>query len=309
MIKYTSFVFFMLLSNSVGHATEINSALSTSWNFSNDSDGLTIQKVTLGALPTYISATQSHGIEWQGQRYRQNDSVISGQGINYAWQSVDSMTGMGNTLRAGLNQQGSAKPILAIDWNFNRAHNEFINWGLTVNSDWVESMAALQNGTRYDLVGASLDGQIHPRFTMVGAVNQTYFSDGHDRQQQRLRAIWDAWPDQGLTIQWSYKHQTGQTLTNPTYFNPDRLDESMGLIGWRKRVNGWQWYARLGSGTQTINSLTSSPVQLMELQITSPPKEKSFFKLRMGHNETFGINGPGYTYRYAELQYIFPLER
>lgn len=309
MIKYAPFIFFMLLIHNVGKATEINSAISTSLNVTNDSDGLIIQKVTLGALPAYTSATQSHGLEWQVQRYLQNNSVITGQGINYGWQSVDAQTGMGNTLRAGLNQLGSAKTIMTIDWNFNRAHNEFINWGLTVNSDWVESIAALQNGTRYDLVGTNLDVQIHPRFTVVGAVNQTYFSDGHERQQERVRAIWDAWPDQGLTIQWSYKHQAGESITNPSYFNPDRLDESVGIIGWRKRFNGWQWYARLGSGTQTINSLTSSPVQLLEFQITSPPKENSFFKIRMGHNEIYGINGPGYKYRYAELQYILPLGR
>jgi hypothetical protein len=151
---------------------------------------------------------------------------------------------------------------------------------------------------------------IHPRFTLVGALAQTHFSDGQDRQQQRLRAVWDAWPDQGVTLQWAYKHQMGEKdVINPTYFNPDRLNESMGIIGWRRRLEGWQWYARLGEGRQQVNNQDSTPARMAELQLSSPIYGRNFFKLRAGRSETVGLNGPGYVYRYADAQWIIQLGR
>jgi hypothetical protein len=291
------------------NAAENNWAVSPNLNYSSDSDGLTINKLSLGILPGYDSATKFQGLEWQEQRYQQNNTTINGQGFNYTWQSTDVLTGMGHSLRAGLNQIDSSKTIMALDWNFNKAQNDFLNWGVTVNSDWVDSITALQNGTYYNLVGGNLDLQIHPRVTLVGALTQTHFSDDHNREQQRIRAIWDAWPDQGITLQWSFKHQYGETVANPTYFNPSELNESMAIAGWRKRLQNWQYYVRLGGGTQTVNSQPSSPTRMAEVQITSTPKNTGFYKVRLGYSETYGINGPGYTYRYADLQYIWPLGR
>jgi len=140
---------------------------------------------------------------------------------------------------------------------------------------------------------------------------QTHFSDGQDRQQQRARAVWDAWPDQGITLQWAYKHQLGDKngVTTRNYFNPDRLDESMGLIGWRRRIEGWQWYARLGEGRQQVNDDAATPARLAELQLTSPVQGNSYLKLRAGRTETIGLNGPGYVYKYLDVQWIWRLGR
>jgi hypothetical protein len=174
-------------------------------------------------------------------------------------------------------------------------------------------MNALQQGIHYDLVGGNVDYQVHPRVTVVGSLAQTHFSDGQDRQQQRARAVWDAWPDQGITLQWAYKHQLGDLNGAATgnYFNPDRLNESMGLIGWRRRYEGWQWYARLGEGRQTVNNDGSTPARLAELQLTSPVRGSSYFKLRAGRSETVGIysGNTGYVYRYLDAQWIWPLGR
>jgi hypothetical protein len=167
----------------------------------------------------------------------------------------------------------------------------------------------LEQGTYYDLVGGNVDYQVHPRLTVIGSLAQTHFSDGHDRQQQRARAVWDAWPDQGVTLQWAYKHQLGETITTPSYFNPDRLDESMGLIGWRRRHMGWQWYARVGEGRQKVDANASTPARLAELQLSSPEDSDSLMKLRAGRSETVGLNGPGYVYRYLDLQWIWRLGR
>jgi hypothetical protein len=287
-------------------------AVAPAWSQSSDSDGLTIRKAFAAALPSYTNGLKWQGVEWQEQRYQQNGNSLSGHGVNYSAQDLDALTGMGYSLKVGINQ-GPEKTTAIGEWNYNRAYNAQLHWGVFASRDWVESMNALQQGIHYDLVGGYVDYQVHPRVTVVGSLAQTHFSDGQDRQQQRARAVWDAWPDQGITLQWAYKHQLGDLNGAATgnYFNPDRLNESMGLIGWRRRYEGWQWYARLGEGRQTVNNDGSTPARLAELQLTSPVRGSSYFKLRAGRSETVGIysGNTGYVYRYLDAQWIWPLGR
>lgn len=285
-------------------------AISPAWSQSSDSDGLTIHKAFASALPNYTHGLKWQGVEWQEQRYKQNGTTLSGQGVNYTTQDIDAITALGYSLKVGVNQ-GPEKTTAIGEWNYSQAVNKQLHWGVFASRDWVESIGALQQGIHYDLLGGNVDYQIHPRFTLIGSLAQTRFSDGQDRQQQRARAVWDALPDHGITLQWAYKHQLGDSngVTTRTYFNPDRLDESMAVIGWRRRYEGWQWYARLGDGKQKVNDQESTPARMAELQFTSPVQGRSYFKLRLGRSETVGLNGPGYVYRYADIQWIFPLGR
>ncbi len=283
-------------------------AIAPAWSQSNDSDGLNVRKAFVTALPSYTNGLKWQGMEWQEQRYQKNGNTLSGRGVNYTSQDVDALTGLGHSLKVGVNQ-GPEKTTLIGDWSYNQAHNKQLNWGVFASRDWVESIGALQQGIHYDLVGGNVDYQVHPRVTLVGSLAQTHFSDGHDRQQQRARAVWDALPDHGITLQWAYKHQLGETVNSPNYFNPDRLDESMGLIGWRRRYEGWQWYARLGEGRQKVNNDARTPARLAELQLSSPVQGNSYFKLRVVRTETVGLNGPGYVYKYLDAQWIWRLGR
>lgn len=279
------------------------------WSRSSDSDGLVIHKWSAGVLPTYNSGLSWRGVELQKQNYAQNGNTLTGQSIHYTAQEIDATSGMGYAYKVGVNQ-GPQQSLVTGDVNWNQAYNEQLQWGLFAGRDWVESMRALENNVRYDLVGANVDYQIHPRVTLIGALAHTHFSDGQDRQQQRARIVWDAWPEQGITLQASQKHQLGaKDVTPRLYFNPERLDETMGIVGWRRRMQGWQWYVRLGRGHQKVDHDNATPARLAELQLSSPVHGNSFFKLRMGENETYGLNGPGYSYRYADVQWIWRLDR
>jgi hypothetical protein len=280
-------------------------AVSPAWSQSSDSDGLHIRKAVAIALPSYTHGLKWQGVEWSEQRYTQHGTAISGHGLNYTEQDIHAITGMGHSLKVGINQ-GPQKTTAIGDWSFNRALGKQLNWGVFANRDWVESIGALQQGIHYDLVGSNLDYQIHPRFTLVGSLAQTRFSDGQDRQQQRALVVWDMLPDQGVTLQWALKHQLGEKdVLKRLYFNPDRLEESMAIIGWRRRYEGWQWYARLGEGRQKVNDQVSTPARMGELQLNSPVQGRSYFKLRAGHTETSGLSGPGYVYRYVDVQWIW----
>ena len=296
--------------NTHGWGADNTWAISPAWSQSNDSDGLSVRKAFATAMPSYTNGLKWQGVELQEQRYTQNGTALNGRGVNYTAQDLDALTGLGYSLKVGINQ-GPEKTTVIGDWNYNKAFNSQLNWGVFASRDWVESVGALQQGVHYDLVGGNVDYQVHPRITLVGALAQTHFSDGQNRQQQRARAVWDAWPDQGITLQWAYKHQLGDShgVTTRNYFNPDRLDESMGLIGWRRRFEGWQWYARVGEGRQQVNDDARTPARLAELQLTSPVQGNSYLKLRAGRTETVGLNGPGYVYKYLDVQWIWRLGR
>lgn len=300
----------MMGMGTVGSASAQNLwAISPAYSHSSDSDGLSVQKTWASAMPRYSSGLKWQGVEWQDQRYSQAGTHLSGHGLNYTAQDVDAVSGMGYTLKAGVNQ-GPQKTTAIADWSWNQSLSNQLNWGWFASRDWVESIGALQLGTRYDLIGANLDYQPHSRVTLIGSLAQTHFSDGQNRQQQRSRVVWDAWPDQGVTLQWAYKHQLGEKdVVNRTYFNPESLNESMAILGWRRRYEGWQWYARLGEGRQKVSDQDSTPARMAELQLTSPVQGQSFFKLRGGRNETVGLNGPGYVYRYFDVQWIWRLGR
>jgi hypothetical protein len=279
------------------------------WQSSNDSDGLMIDKFGLAGLTHYRSGLQWEGVEVQQQRYRQNGDLLDGHTLSYTAQDINPVTGLGHNWKIGRNQ-GLQTGLTTGELNWSQAANEQWQWGVYAGRDWVESMPALRQSVHYNLVGANVDYRIHPRVTMVGALTQTYFSDDQKRQQQRARLIWDAWPDQGVTLQWSYKRQYGEKNVAPRlYFNPERLDESMGIVGWRRRFEGWQLYARAGWGTQKIIDQDSTPARLTEINLSSPVHGQQFYKLRVGRNETIGLNGPGYVYRYADLQWIWQLDR
>jgi len=283
-------------------------AIAPAWNQSSDNDGLNIRKAFVTGLPSYGHGLKWKGVELQEQRYEQNGTSLNGHGLGYTAQDLDALTSLGYSLKVGVNQ-GPQKTMAVGEWNYNQASSQQLRWGVFANRDWVESIGALQRGIHYDLVGGNVDYQVHSRVTLIGSLAQTRFSDGQDRQQQRGRAVWDLWPDQGLTLQWAYKYQLGNSngATPGIYFNPDRLNESMGLIGWRRRYAGWQWYARLGEGRQSVNHDGHTPARMGELQLTSPVYGNSYFKLRAGRSETVGLNGPGYVYRYLDTQWILPL--
>lgn len=284
-------------------------AISPSIHLSNDTDGLSIYKLYESAMPVFQSHLAWQGIELQQQRYQQLGTQISGAGVNLTGQDIDASTGMGYTYKLGANEVANNTLVIA-DFSWSRAVSPQMQWGLFANRDWVESMLALQQNIHYDMVGGSVDYQMHPRVTLVGSLSQSHFSDGQQRLQEKFRVVWDAWPDHGVTLQWAQKHQTSnQSDSTSLYFNPRQLNETMGLLGWRRRYEGWQWYARLGWGQQKVSGLGSTPMRLTELQLSSPVRQSNFFKLRAGQTASFGNEGAGYSYRFLEALWILQSSR
>jgi hypothetical protein len=275
------------------------------WSASRDSDGLVIQKPGVSVYRNWRSSSQWEAVEWQAQRYAQNGQALRGRSLAWVGQAIDPATGLGHAYRVGWSD-GPARSTVVADGAWNAALGPRTQWGLFGTHDAVESIAGLRDGVSYTLLGANLDHSPIDRLTLVAAGHATRFSDDQDRYQLRLRAIWDAWPAQGLTLQLHLRHQTGEgEAPVRRYFNPGQVDEVQAVLGWRRRWEGWQFTARAGAGAQWVDASAAEPVRIAELQLQSPVRARQAFKLRWGYSQAQGLSGPGYVYRSADLSWAF----
>ncbi len=272
---------------------------------SSDSDGLVIRKPSATVYRDWRSGSQWQGLEIQQQRYAQGSQKLDGRSIALVGQEVDPASGLGHGWRLGWSD-GPYQQTAVADGYWSGAWTPRTQWGVFGTHDVVESIAALRDQVTYTLVGANIDHSPVDGLTLVAAGSATRFSDSQDRRQLRLRAIWDALPSQGITLQLHLKHQTGERdAPVRRYFNPGQLDEAQAVVGWRRRWEGWQFIARAGTGAQWVNEAATEPVRTAELQVQSPVRGQQFFKLRWGFSQTQGLSGPGYIYRSADLNWVF----
>jgi hypothetical protein len=273
---------------------------------SSDSDDMRITKIGGGLLYRYTHAQHYTGLVWEHQRFSQTGkAALNGQNLSWITQHIDPATALGYQLKAGYSPRPT-RSLFTFDGSLAYALSPSTRVEWFASRDRVDSMDALQNGTHYTLAGSALDYTLHPRLTAVASLAHTQFSDSTHRNQLRLRLIWDAIPQHGITLQLLHKNQWGDE-SSTGYFNPDRLLEHMAAIGWRHRINGWLVAARVSAGQQKVNQASWEPARLSELQLTSPPSPNGQLKLRLGEQKNWDVSGPNYRYRSLDLQWVMPL--
>ena len=271
-----------------------------------DSDNMRITKVGGGLLYRYKNAQHYSGLLWEHQRFSQTgQAALNGQSLSWVTQHLNPATALGYQLKAGYSSTPKHS-LFTFDGSMAYAASDQTRLEWFASRDRVDSMTALQAGTHYTLVGGALDYALHPRLTAVASLAHTQFSDRTDRNQTRLRLIWDALPQHGITLQLLHKNQWGDA-NSQGYFNPNRLQERMAAIGWRHRIHGWLVAARFSAGQQQVNHNRWEPARLSELQLTSPPSLNGQLKLRFGEQKNWDLSGPNYRYRSIDLQWVMPL--
>ncbi|MBU3650864.1 MAG: hypothetical protein FGM28_11250 [Limnohabitans sp.] len=275
---------------------------------SRDSDGLHITRWGASALPLWRDATHWRGVAYETQQYQQLDREVKTRSLAWVDQQVNAQTALGYTLRLGWSE-GAQRNLWTGDWSWSAAASERLQWNVFANRDRVESLPALQQGVHMNLVGVGADYQFHPRLTGVVAAHHTAFSDDQQRDVQRWRLIWDAWPEQGVNLQWALRTQRGQRNGQPPlYFNPNRFEDSLVYLGWRRRYAGWLVQGRAGLGEQRIDAQERTPARASELLVQSPQRDGQSLRLQWSSMQSAGgLQGAGYRWQQLQAQWVIQL--
>ena len=284
--------------------TSSERAAGTEFFLSDDSEGFQTRKLSAEFLPQYKDADHYVGIRGSAYQYRADDWKRDGQKISFIGRDIESATGNGWTLEAGLFEQGD-HTLLTFDGSYRAALAEKTAVELFANRDWVETQLALDAGTNFTFMGAALDQGLGEHVTLVGLAGTQFFSDDNRRDHGRLRLIYQPSLDLGLTLQARYRmYRSSEEDVGREYFNPEDYQESMLALGWRQRFAGWSAGLTAGLGREKINQDPSQSTRLFELNVQSPVRGSQFLRMNAGYNRSASFYGPNYDYRYIRGEWI-----
>lgn len=199
-------------------------------------------------------------------------------------------------------RQQMAGYLLTVDGGWRNTLIPGTSLELFLNRDWVETRRALDQGVRFTFAGASLEQAFGPHVTAIGIAARQEFSDGNSRNHGRLRLIYQPNLDLGLTLQLRYRsYRSERNDPGVTYCNPEKYEERLFALGWRRRFHSWAGNLVVGSGQQRIAGAPLVPSYLLEFSLQSPPARRDSIRMRGGFNQSASFNGPNYPYRLCSL--------
>jgi hypothetical protein len=239
--------------------------------------------------------------------YQQHGWQRDGQQISLIKREIDTATYNGWQLDAGLSQVGH-NGMLTLDGGYHQALAEKTGLDLFANREWVETRLALDSGTHFTFLGASMDHGIGDQWTVVGVAGRQIFSDSNTRQHYRAKVVFQPLLDSGLTLQARYRtYHSDSDNVGGVYFNPAHYDETMLALGWRKRLQGWVFRLTAGTGTQHVNHDPGTATRLLEFTLDSPSRGDQFIRARGGYSRSASFGGPSYGYTYLQGEWIIRL--
>ncbi|MBT2337212.1 hypothetical protein J7E49_25340 [Variovorax paradoxus] len=270
----------------------------------NDSDNFQSRRVSVEFFPAFENADRYLGFRLGDYQYRQDSWRRAGQKISFLARSIDTRTGDGGAMEAGLFEQGG-HTLLTLDGSYRVSPTKSTALEFLVTRDWVETPKSLDRGIDFSFVGVAVDQGLGSHLTLVGLLAQQYFSDGNRRDHGRLRLIYQPSLDLGLTLQARYRtYRSSHEDVDRAYFNPKNYSESMLAVSWRYRFQGWTAAAVAGLGNETINHDLNQPTRLLEMSLQSPVRGSQVFRFSAGYSRSTTFSGPNYQYRYMRGEWV-----
>jgi hypothetical protein len=279
-------------------------AFGTDFYLTNDSDNFQSRRVSVEFFPAFENADRFLGFRLGDYQYRQDNWRRTGQKISFLARSIETRTGDGGAMEAGLFQQGG-HTLLTLDGSYRMSPTKSTAVEFLVTRDWVETPKSLDRGIDFSFVGVAVDQGLGSHVTLVGLLAQQYFSDGNRRDHGRLRLIYQPSLDLGLTLQARYRtYRSSHEDVDRAYFNPKSYSESMLAVGWRHRFQGWTVAVTAGLGNETINHDLRQPTRLLDVSLQSPVRGSQVFRLGAGYSRSTTFSGPSYQYRYVRGEWV-----
>jgi hypothetical protein len=302
---------FMVLTTAPCRAEEIKDkektagmAFGTEFYVTNDSDHFQSRRVSVEFFPAFENADRFLGFRLGDYQYKQDNWRRNGQKVSFLARSIETRTGDGAAMEAGLFQQGG-HTLLTLDGSYRLSPTKSTAVEFLLTRDWVETPKSLDRGIDFSFVGVAVDQGLGSHVTLVGLLAQQYFSDGNRRDHGRLRLIYQPSLDLGLTLQARYRtYRSTHEDVDRAYYNPKSYAESMLAVSWRHRFQGWTAAVTAGLGNETINHDLSQPTKLLDFSLQSPVRGSQVFRLGAGYSRSTTFSGPSYQYRYIRGEWV-----
>lgn len=274
---------------------------------SHDTEGFNTRGVAVEYLPELRNMDSLTGMRYTYRVYTQQNWQREAIQASLLKRDIDPATSNGWQLDAGVSLQGS-HGMLTLDGGYHWPLAEKTGLDLFVDREWVETRNALDRGTHFIFVGASIDQGLGDHWTVVGLAGRQDFSDGNSRDHYRAKVVFQPMLDSGLTLQVRYRtYHSDTNNVGGVYFNPVNYAETLLAVGWRKRMQGWVLRLTGGAGVQQVNSDPDTNTRLLELMLDSPSRGTQFVRVRGGYSRSASFGGPNYGYTYLQGEWIFRL--
>jgi hypothetical protein len=177
--------------------------------------------------------------------------------------------------------------------------------------DLVDSLAAVDRKRYVDSYSSSVDFNITPACTIVGAYTHQFITDGNDRDIEWVKVYYSPTKIYWLRLEAYGKHLTSE-FSGFGYFSPAKLWEYMAIAQASRPFakDRFIWRLRGGIGQQFVNNQAGKAASLLELKI------RGWLSDRWGLDATGGFtnqssvitSGTGYSRYYGSLvlTYVFP---
>ncbi len=272
---------------------------------SSDSESLVIRKFSTALTPIYHHGDFNSGIRLQHNDYEQQSWGSSGRQLTLFAKNIEPKNALGYAINFGVNEI-NGKSIITSDSQYSFELSNKTRLELILNRDRVETQKSLENNISYTMFALNVEKEVFKNITLVGMFGNMNFSDSNSRPFVRIRLVADVIPEYGINFQLRYrKYHSTNINVERNYFNPEDYQETMALLGFRKRIQGWMFAGTAGYGQQQIDRQQYTNTKLLDLSVTSPIQDSIFFRAKVGFNQSAGFQGPDYIYRYFMQELIF----
>ncbi len=274
-----------------------------------DADNFSVLRLRAGGLFEYQSPWKYLGVAAQQNLYSQSGWNQHATGVLGLWRDQARDTLAGINAEAGIVQvAGHTRPIGDVDWRLQPSSTTGVE--LLAAAGLVETQPAIDQGIGYTFWGASVEQTLADRLTLIALAAYQPFTDGNDRRHLRARLIWDALPEQGINLQLRWRqYSDSSTDVGRAYFDPERYDQWMGMVGFHKRVSGWTTTGALGAGEEYIRNggTTTQPTYLAELRTEGPLAGDARLAVQVNYNRSAGFsNSTDYWWGQLSVTVIVP---
>jgi hypothetical protein len=274
-----------------------------------DADRFSAVRVRAGEFVDFESVWHNTGVAAQTTRYSQSGWSRNVAGVIGIWHDQVPRTLAGVSVEGGVvDVSGHLRPVGDATWDLRPVPGTGVE--LLAAAGLVETQQGIEDGIGYSFAGASIDQALGNRVTAIALAGYQPFTDGNDRLHLRARIVFDAFPEQGITLQARWRHyHSSQSDVGGAYFDPQDYGQWLGVAGFRHRNAGWTTSGALGAGREYIRDggTTVQPSYLAEIRSEGPVSGTTRLAVEASYNRSTGFAAsPNYWYARVGITLIVP---